>query len=316
MRFLIPDRFVQLLIATVVLASLLPLRGQAAVLASWVSNAAIFLLFFLHGVRLPRAEVIAGIRNWRLQGAIFGFVFGAMAAAGLALGHGFAPLLPADIATGLVFLGVLPSTVQSATAYCSIARGNVAASVVASAIVNLAGVVVAPLLFALLASASGVAVHGDAVVKILTILLLPFGLGQLLQARLRPWALRHPALTGWMDRGSIAIAVYVAFSGAVVAGIWGRVDAGGWGALAGALVLLLGFAFGGAWLVGGLLRLPPADRRALLFSGAQKSIAIGAPLAAILFPPDRAGLILLPVLAYHLAQLILSAPVAARLGRL
>ena len=36
------------------------------------------------------------------------------------------------VALGLLFLGALPSTVQSATAYSSLAGGNVAASVVAA----------------------------------------------------------------------------------------------------------------------------------------------------------------------------------------
>jgi len=52
----------------------------------------------------------------------------------------------------------------------------------------------------------------------------------------------------------------------------------------------------------------------MLFSGAQKSIAMGAPLAAVLFPPAVGGLVLLPVLIYHLLQLVLSAPVAARIA--
>jgi sodium/bile acid cotransporter 7 len=35
----------------------------------------------------------------------------------------------------------------------------------------------------------------------------------------------------------------------------------------------------------------------------------------VLFPPAIAGLLLLPVLTYHLLQLVLSAPLAARLSR-
>ena len=57
------------------------------------------------------------------------------------------------------------------------------------------------------------------------------------------------------------------------------------------------------------------DRKAFLFAGAHKSIAIGAPLAAILFSKAEAGFILIPVILYHLAQLILSAPVATHLAR-
>ena len=51
----------------------------------------------------------------------------------------------------------------------------------------------------------------------------------------------------------------------------------------------------------------------MLFGGAQKSIAMGAPLATVLFPPTSAGIILLPLLVYHLAQMVVAAPIAARL---
>lgn len=42
---------------------------------------------------------------------------------------------------------------------------------------------------------------------------------------------------------------------------------------------------------------------------------MGAPLALVLFPPHDAGLILVPLLIYHLLQLVLSAPLASRLAR-
>ena len=308
------DRFVLLLFATVILASVLPVSGRSAAIAGAVSSAAIFLLFFLHGLRLPREELKRALKNWKLQAALFAFVFGAMTTAGFGLSHLTARWLPADLALGLLFLGALPTTVQSATAYSSLAGGNVAASVVAAAWLNLVGVVLTPVLFAVLASTAGVSVTGDAVLRILTILLLPFALGQILQTWLRPLVAERKLLFTWVDRGAIAIAVYVAFSGAVVDGALDQVNAGDWAILGGAVALFLAFGFGGAWLLGGAMRLDGPDRRTMLFSGAQKSIAIGAPLAAILFAPDRAGIILLPVLAYHLSQLVLSAPLAARLG--
>ncbi|MGB3740313.1 MAG: bile acid:sodium symporter, partial [Pontixanthobacter sp.] len=137
--------------------------------------------------------------------------------------------------------------------------------------------------------------------------------GQLLQHSLREWVATRRGLIAWMDRGAIAIAVYVAFSGAVAEGIGSRLDAPGWGVLLALLVSMLVFAFGGAWGISGLLRLARADRISFLFAGAQKSIAMGAPLALILFPPAQAGLILLPLLIYHLLQLVVSAPIAQRL---
>ncbi|WP_447932177.1 bile acid:sodium symporter family protein [Sphingopyxis fribergensis] len=304
-----PDRFVPVLFATILLASLLPVRGAAVPIAGGLSTAAIIFLFFLNGVRLPREEVLHGIRNWKLQGSALAFCFGFMALLGLAAQAATAPLLPATLALGFLFLGILPSTVQSATAASSLAGGNVAASVVAAALLNLSGVALSPLLFALLAGSAG-EIHGEAVLRIVSILLVPFVAGQFVQRWLRPWVLAHRGLATFMDRTAIAIAVYVAFSAAVVAGIWSLLDGREIAIVLAAVTLLLALSFGGAWALGGLLKLARPDRITLLFSGAQKSIAVGAPLAATLFPPAIAGMVLVPILVYHMAQLILSAWIA------
>ena len=307
-----PDRFVPVLFATILLASLLPVRGAAVPIAGGLSTAAIIFLFFLNGVRLPREEVLHGIRHWKLQGSALAFCFGFMALLGLAAQAATAPLLPATLALGFLFLGILPSTVQSATAASSLAGGNIAASVVAAALLNLSGVALSPLLFALLAGSEG-DIHGEAVLRIVSILLLPFVAGQLVQRWLRPWVLAHRGLATFMDRTAIAIAVYVAFSAAVVAGIWNLLDGREIAIVFAAVTALLALSFGGAWTLGGLLKLARPDRITLLFSGAQKSIAVGAPLAATLFPPAIAGMVLVPILVYHMAQLILSAWIAPAL---
>ena len=308
-----PDRFVPLLLGTILLAGLLPVRGAAVPVAGAVSTAAIVLLFFLNGVRLPRDEVLHGIRNWKLQGAALLFCFGAMALLGLAAQAAVARGLPATLALGFLFLGILPSTVQSATAASSMAGGNVAASVVAAALLNLSGVALSPLLFALLAGSAG-EIHGAAVMRIVSILLIPFAVGQLVQRWLRPWVLARRGLATFMDRTAIAIAVYVAFSAAVVAGIWTLLDGREIAIVLAVTALMLALAFASAWALGGLLRLARPDRITLLFSGAQKSIAVGAPLAATLFPPAIAGMVLVPILVYHMAQLILSAWIAPALA--
>jgi len=309
-----PDRFVPVLLATILLASLLPVHGAAVPVAQGLSTAAIVFLFFLNGVRLPRDEVLHGIRNWKLQGGALTFCFCAMALLGLTAQTATAPLLPPTLALGFLFLGILPSTVQSATAASSLAGGNVAASVVAAALLNLSGVIVSPLLFAALAGSAG-EISGAGALRIVAILLLPFIAGQFAQAWLRPWVLAHRGLATFMDRTAIAIAVYVAFSAAVVAGIWEMLDGREIGIVLGVVAVLLALSFGGAWLFGALLRLKRPDRITLLFSGAQKSIAVGAPLAATLFPPAIAGMVLVPILVYHMAQLILSAWIAPVLNR-
>ncbi|WP_089132169.1 bile acid:sodium symporter family protein [Sphingorhabdus sp. SMR4y] len=314
LRLILTDKFIWLLSGAVLLATLIPVQGAAKDIAGILFNAGIFAVFLLHGIRLERHEVKAGLRNIPLQGTIFIWVFGVMLAIGLLFSRAVDQVLPADVALGFLFLGVLPSTVQSATSYCAIAKGNVAASVVASAFINLVGVFLSPLLFAVLARAAGVEITSDTIIKLATILVLPFVLGQAFQKRLRPWVMQHKDITGWIDRGAIALAVYVSFSAAIIAGMWSRVSGEEFVWLAAALSLWLGLAFGGTWLLGGVMAFARDDRKTLLFSGAQKSVAIGAPLAAIIFAPERAGLVILPLIFYHLAQLFLSAPVAVRLA--
>ncbi len=313
LRVLFSDKLIWLLLLTFALAAVVPVSESQAGAAGTISNIGIFILFLLNGIRLPRDEVMHGVKNWRLQGSIFLWVFGAMAAAGWAVSHIFAPVLPATLALGLLYLGCLPSTVQSATSYNTLARGNVAASVIAAALVNLVGVVVTPALFAALGSAKGVVIGGEVVLRIATILLLPFIIGQVIQPWVRARVMAHKDMTGWLDRMVIALAVYVALSAAVREGLWAQLPLPVLATMAGAVAVMLAFAFGGAWLAGASFARP--DRKAFLFAGAHKSIAIGAPLAALLFPKAEAGFILIPVILYHLAQLILSAPIATHLAR-
>lgn len=309
------DPLVRLLVLAILLASFLPVTGEGKVAAQIVADAAIFLLFLLNGLRLPRRDVAAGIANWRFLSPLFLWCFFGMGAAGWALWQAGMALLPAQVALGLLFLGVLPSTVQSATAYSSLAGGNVAASVVAAAVLNVAGVFVTAPLLALMAGGAGPGIDLAGLERIATILLLPFAIGQLLQNRLGGLVKERRTLVSWMDRSAIAIAVYVAFSSAVEQGLWSLVGPAQWAVLLAFVAVFLTVGFGGSWWLAGAIGLARAERISFLFAGAQKSIALGAPLASVMFPPAAAGLILLPVLVYHLLQLVLSAPLAARLSQ-
>ena len=310
------DPMVRLLLAAIALALVLPVAGAARETAQFVSNAAVFLLFFLNGVRLPRHEVVAGITNHRLLVPLTLWCFGAMALAGWALWQLGGGWMPPLLALGFLYLGCLPSTVQSATAYTSLAGGNVASAVVAAALLNLLGVFITAPLFSLLAGGAGGGFHSDGLIKVMLILLLPFVLGQAAQGQLSGWVKDNRGIVTWMDRTSIAIAVYVAFSGAVEQHFWTRVDAAGWLWLVGGTALFLAFGHYGAWFLAKLAGLDRENRITMLFAGAQKSIAMGAPLAAVLFPPQIAGVILLPILLYHLVQLVIAAPIAQRLNPL
>lgn len=307
------DPMVLLLVLATALASVLPATGDGREVAQAISNGAVFLLFFLNGMRLSRNDVARGIGNWRYLSVLAIWCFGAMALVGMGLSRGLDGFLPQLVALGFLYLGTLPSTVQSATAYTSMAGGNVAIAVVAAALLNILGVFFSAPIFSLLGGGAEAELGTGGLIKIFLILIVPFALGQLLQSRGGQFVQGHPVLIRWMDRGAIAIAVYVAFSGAVEQGIWRLLDGASWAWLLAGLSAMLMIAYGGAWLVGGAMRLTREDRIAFLFGGAHKSIAMGAPLALVLFPPQTAGLVLVPLLIYHLLQLVVSAPLATRL---
>ena len=142
------DPFIVALLETVLLASLLPARGQWQTVASYVADAGIVLLFFLHGAKLSREAIVAGARNWRLHLTVFGVTFGLFPLIGL--GVSSLPFLSPPIAMGMLFVTLLPSTVQSSIAFTAVARGNVAAAVCSASFSNFVGIFLTPALAALL----------------------------------------------------------------------------------------------------------------------------------------------------------------------
>jgi solute carrier family 10 (sodium/bile acid cotransporter), member 7 len=311
---LIPDKFILILLATIAAATLLPAQGRSLELVGHVANAAIFSLFFFHGLRLERRAVWEGVTHWRLQLAILACTFAALPLIGLTASKAMPGALPPEIWAGIFFLTALPSTVQAAIASSSMARGNVAASVVAAAISNLSAVLLTPLILAGLLSVGAVGADLTAIGRIASLLLLPFILGQVARAWLSGWAERNRAWIGRLDRLTIVITVYVAFSAAVNEGLWSRLSGGVMLALLGVVVLMLAMAFLTSWGMGRALGLSRADRVSLFFAGAHKSLATGAPMARILFPAAQAGLIVIPLMLYHQLQLMVSAWIAARWG--
>ncbi|MAM38231.1 MAG: bile acid:sodium symporter [Erythrobacter sp.] len=312
-RTLISDPMLRMLVVAVALAAALPATGHARSILQMAANVGIFVLFLLNGMRIARREILAGAANLRFIGPLILWCFGAMALLGLCFYRAAPASIPPLVAIGFLYLGVLPTTIQSSTSYSSLANGNVALSVIAAALLSILGVFISVPLFIALGGTGDGAVGSYAVIKIIMILIVPFAIGQVVQMRTRGFISAHKPKIIWLDRGVIALAVYVAFSGAVEQGIWTRIDPEGWLWTAALVLALITMGHIGAWLAAKALGLSFEDRISFLFAGGQKSAALGAPLATILFKPSMAGFIVLPLLLYHLYQLVLAAPLASRL---
>ena len=309
------DVYLLALVATVAVAAVLPARGAAEPVAKGAVYVAVFLLFFLYGARLSTRAVVEGISHWRLQSLVLLSTFALFPLVGLALTAALSRWLPGELGAGLMFVCVLPSTVQSSIAFTSIARGNVPAALCSASVSNLIGMVLTPLLVGLLLTTHGSGFSLKALGDIAVELLLPFGLGQVLRPWVGPWITRQKHVLSYVDRGSILLVVYAAFSESVVAGVWSHMDP--W-SLVLVLVLdavLLAIVLLATTLLSRALGFSKADEITIVFCGSKKSLASGIPMANILFPGAAVGAIVLPLMIFHQIQLFACATLAQRYAR-
>ncbi|MFE0704035.1 bile acid:sodium symporter family protein [Streptomyces sp. NPDC058872] len=305
------DGYVLALLGTVALAALLPASGAAAGLTEGASTTAVSLLFFLYGARLSTREALDGLRHWRLHLTVLGATFLLFPLLGLAA-RGLVPVvLTPELYGGLLFLCLVPSTVQSSIAFTSIARGNVPAAICAGSFSSLAGMVLTPLLTALLLGNGTGGPSAAALLQIVLQLLAPFLAGQLLRRRIGGFLLRHQKVLGRVDRAAILLVVYTAFSQGVTAGTWHLVTPARLGLLLVVEAVLLAAMLALTGYGARRLGFDRADRITIQFAGSKKSLAAGLPMASVLFGP-QASLAVLPLMLFHQMQLMVCAVIARR----
>ncbi len=308
------DPYILLLLGTVALAALLPARGAGADVASGASTGAIAFLFFLYGARLSTREAMDGLRHWRLHVTVLACTFVVFPLLGLA-SRGLVPVLLTDpLFQGLLFLTLVPSTIQSSIAFTSIARGNVPAAICAGSFSSLVGIVLTPLLAAALLGGSGGGFSADSVVEIVLQLLVPFVAGQVLRRWIGGFVVRHKKVLGLVDRGSILLVVYTAFSEGMVRGVWHQVSPARLAGLLAVEAVLLAVMLVLTWYGAKGLGFGRADRIAIQFAGSKKSLAAGLPMASVLFGA-QASLAVLPLMLFHQMQLMVCAVIAKRRAR-
>lgn len=311
------DPFLLLLVLTIVVASLLPAQGLAVPIFGGLTDAAIVLLFFLHGAKLSRQAVLSGIGNWRLHLLVMASSFLLFPLLGWAMAWGAQGLTTPEILSGLLYLSLLPSTVQSSIAFTAMARGNVPAAVCSASLSNITGIVLTPVLVGLLIQVQGSApgVSLSAIEAIMLQLLLPFIAGHLLRPWIGGFIDRHKKLLMPVDRSSILLVVYTAFSAAVVNGIWERTELADLLLILGLSAVLLALVMAANLFVARRLHLPRGDEIVLLFCGSKKSLVSGVPMAGAIFAPAQVGVIILPLMIFHQLQLFVCALIAARYAR-
>lgn len=312
LKLLALDRFTLLLFLMVILASFIPVSGQAAQFFGVITTVAIAVLFFLHGAKLSRDAVIQGMMHWKLHSLVFVFTFTLFPILGLLAKPILMPMLGQELYWGFLFMCFLPSTVQSSIAFTSVAKGNVAAAVCSASFSNIIGMFITPVLVAFLIL--GQTQHGfdptASIIQITLLLLVPFILGQILRPYVYPFIQKKPKVVKAFDQGSILMVVYGAFSSAVVAGLWTQVSIRTLLLLIVACSVLLTIVMLLALYLPKWMGFNVADQKTIFFCSSKKTLASGVPMAQILFMGQPLGMIVLPIMIFHQIQLMICGIIA------
>ncbi|MBH3427505.1 bile acid:sodium symporter family protein [Pseudomonas alkylphenolica] len=281
-------------------------RSGGAMHAEYVINIGVFLVFFLHGINLSGEQIRHGLRNGRLHLMVQGFTFVVFPLLWWLADTLLGSQVPALLMLGFFYLCALPSTISSSVALTGSAGGNVPAAILNASLSSVLGIFLTPWLVSLVVGTGSNGIDlGATLLDLCTLLLLPLVLGQAMRPWLGRFFARYKRYTSVADKLVILLLVYAAFCNSMVSGMW---QEQGSSVL---LTALLGSATLLAlilWLTtrtARALRFSPADEVAAVFCASKKSLAAGAPMAALIFGAHPGlGLILLPIMIYHPLQLI------------
>ena len=295
------------------LAAILPELGSMESSIPWKPfiQVGIALLFFFYGLKLDPAQLRIGLSNWRLHVLIQVTTFLGFPLLVFALVN-FVPGLDPNFALGISYLGALPSTVSAAVVLVSISRGNVPAAIFNASVSSLLGVVMTP--FWMRVAGGDVAGELDlwsSIIDLSIKVVLPVLLGLVLHRYLFPKIKPYLNRLKYLDQTVILSIVFTTFSESFSQQLFASFTWLSIGGLALFMLFILVLVVGILFLLTKMGSFSKEDRITALFCGSTKSLVHGVAIGKVLFPSAAIfGLVLLPVMLYHLQQLILGSVLA------
>ena len=295
------------------LAAILPELGSTESTIPWKPfiQVGIALLFFFYGLKLDPAQLRSGLSNWRLHLLIQLTTFLGFPLLVFSLVN-FVPGLDPNFVLGISYLGALPSTVSAAVVLVSISGGNVAASIFNASISSLLGVVMTPFWMGI----AGGEVAGEldlwaSIVDLSIKVVLPVILGLVMHRYLFPKIKPYLSRLKYLDQTVILSIVFTTFSESFSQRLFASFSWLSLGGLALVMLFILLLVVGILLLLVRALSFSKEDQIAAIFCGSTKSLVHGVAIGKVLFPNAAIfGLVLLPVMLYHLQQLILGSLLA------
>ena len=304
--------FIAALLFAILLAYLVPQGPEILPLKS-ITDIGIGFIFFFYGLKLSPTEFKAGFYNYKVHILIQLSTFILFPLLVLVLIPAFEAGTDSRLWLALFFLAALPSTVSSSIVMVSLAKGNLPTAIFNASLSGLIGVVVTPLWMSIFMDDAAGFEFGEVVRKLFLQVLLPLILGLFLQRFFGNLARQHSSKISFFDKSIIALIVYSSFSSAFSSDLFTSV---GVADLAKLLLIVTGLFFLVYFVIGQickLMNLNIEDRIAAKFCGTKKSLVHGSVMVKIIFGNSAStALFLLPIMLYHILQLLVIAVFAER----
>lgn len=273
-----------------------------------ITDIGIGLIFFFYGLKLAPAEFKAGLVNYRvhliIQLTTF-IIFPLLCLAFLPL---FENGLRSDLWIALFFLGTLPSTVSSSVVMVALAKGNLPVAIFNASLSGLIGIVATPLWIGFILEKTTDFEFLEVLQKLCLQIIVPLAIGLFLQRYFGKMARKYGKQLSLFDKTTIILIIYSSFSNSFSSDLFNSLELDELAKMAGIVLVLFFLVFFGLALFSNLIGLNTEDKIAAQFCGTKKSLVHGSVMVRVIFGnAASSGLLLLPIMLYHSAQLILVA---------
>ncbi|MCF4101782.1 bile acid:sodium symporter [Gillisia sp. M10.2A] len=306
--------FILALLGAIVLAFLFP-DALSKLPLKYIIDIGIGFIFFFYGLKLAPAEFKAGLLNYRSHILIQVTTFILFPLLTLVFIPFFEGGTRSDLWLSIFFLGVLPSTVSSSVVMVALAKGNLPTAIFNASISGIIGIIATPFLLSIFMLKTGEFEIQTVISKLLLQIMLPIISGLLLQVWLGRIARRYSKQLGLFDKGIIILIVYTSFSNSFNSGLFETVTFTDLLKIFGIVLTLFFVVYFSIGLACKKMGINLKDRITIQFCGTKKSLVHGSVMMKIIFGASAsAGLFLLPIMLYHIFQLLMISVFAERYG--
>lgn len=271
-----------------------------------ITDIGIGLIFFFYGLKLAPEELKLGFLNFKahiliqistfILFPIFTFLFIPFFEGGT----------QSDLWLSVFFLGVLPSTVSSSVVMVAIAKGNLPTAIFNASISGLIGILLTPLWLSFFMAKSGSFDFLNILYKLCLQIVLPLFLGLILQQYFGKTARKYNSQLGYFDKAVIVLIVYTSFSNSFNSGLFNIVKLIDLLKIAGIVIILFFGMYFFISLICKWFGFNLKDTITTKFCGTKKSLVHGSVMVKIIFGTSASiGIFLLPIMLYHILQLLI-----------